>query len=50
MESGSAVQLTTRTMAHYTGNPNERKSESLRQAMLAVMAVAGYAHPAYWAP
>ncbi|NVO07226.1 MAG: CHAT domain-containing protein, partial [Rhodoferax sp.] len=50
VESESAKQLTTRTMAHYTANPNERKAESLRQAMLAVMQDARFGHPAYWAP
>ncbi len=50
VESGSAMQLTTRTMAQYTAHPGERKAESLRQAMLSVMQEPAYAHPAYWAP
>ena len=50
VESGSAVQLTTRTMANYIAHPGERKAESLRQAILSVMQEPAYVHPAYWAP
>ncbi|MES1978822.1 MAG: CHAT domain-containing protein [Pseudomonadota bacterium] len=50
VESESARQLTTATFAHYSQNPQAPKAESLRQAMLAVMARAEYSHPAYWAP
>lgn len=50
VESESAKALTTATFAHYSANPNAPKAESLRQAMLKVMAVPQYAHPAYWAP
>lgn len=50
VESESARQLTTATFAHYTQNPQAPKAESLRQAMLAVMARPGYSHPAFWAP
>ena len=50
VENESAKQLTTATFAHYTQNPQAPKAESLRQAMLAVMAQPKYAHPAYWAP
>jgi CHAT domain-containing protein len=50
VESESAKQLTTATMAHYAANAQAPKAESLRQAMLEVMAMPGYAHPAYWAP
>ncbi|MDY7577808.1 CHAT domain-containing protein [Herbaspirillum sp. RTI4] len=50
VESESAKQLTTATLAHYVENPSERKAESLRQAMLRVMAEPKYAHPAFWAP
>jgi len=50
VESESAKELTTSTFAHYAANPNAPKAESLRQAMLQVMANPKYAHPAYWAP
>ena len=50
VESGSAMQLTTRTMAHYSSHPEARKADSLRQAMLEVMQQPAYAHPAFWAP
>ena len=50
VENDSAKQLTTATFAHYMQNPQAPKAESLRQAMLAVMAQPKYAHPAYWAP
>lgn len=50
VESESATLLTTATFAHYAGNPQAPKAESLRQAMLKVMQMPRYAHPAYWAP
>lgn len=50
VESDSAKELTTRTFAHFTQNPNAPKAESLRGAMLQVMADPRYVHPAYWAP
>ena len=50
VESESARQLTTATFAHYSQNPQAPKAESLRQAMLGVMAQPAYAHPAFWAP
>ena len=50
VENESAKQLTTATFAHYMQNPQAPKAESLRQAMLTVMAQPKYAHPAYWAP
>ena len=50
VENESAKQLTTATFAHYMQNPQAPKAESLRQAMLTVMAQPQYAHPAYWAP
>ncbi|MES2282854.1 MAG: CHAT domain-containing protein [Pseudomonadota bacterium] len=50
VESESARQLTTATFAHYSQNPQAPKAESLRQAMLAVMARPEYSHPAFWAP
>ena len=50
VESESAKLLTTATFEHYAANPQSPKAESLRQAMLKVMAIPGYSHPAYWAP
>jgi CHAT domain-containing protein len=50
VESESAKELTTNTMKNYMANPTQRKAESLRQAMLTVMAEPQYQHPAYWAP
>jgi CHAT domain-containing protein len=50
VETESAKLLTTNTFLNYSANPNARKAESLRQAMLTVMAIPAYAHPAYWAP
>ena len=50
VESESAKQLTTATFDHYTRNPTAPKADSLRHAMLQVMAQPQYAHPAYWAP
>ncbi len=40
----------TATFERYTKNPQAPKAESLRQAMLKVMAMPKYGHPAYWAP
>ena len=50
VETDSAKLLTTRTFEHYTANPFAGKAESLRQAMLSVMAMPKYQHPAFWAP
>ncbi len=50
VESESARLLTTETFRHYAANPAAPKAESLRQAMLAVMALPQYRHPAFWAP
>jgi CHAT domain-containing protein len=50
VESESAKELTTNTMKNYMANPMQRKAESLRQAMLTVMAMPQYQHPTYWAP
>lgn len=50
VENDSAKQLTTATFAHYMQNPQAPKAESLRQAMLTLMAQPKFAHPAYWAP
>ena len=50
VDSESAKLLTTNTFASYTANPTERKAESLQKAMLKVMAMPGFEHPAFWAP
>jgi len=50
VDSESAVTLTTETFKNYQSKPTEAKAESLRQAMLTVMANPATAHPTYWAP
>ena len=50
VESDSAKELTTRTFAHFTRQAQAPKAQSLREAMLQVMADPRYAHPAFWAP
>ncbi|WP_342618026.1 CHAT domain-containing protein [Rhodoferax sp. GW822-FHT02A01] len=50
VESESAKELTSRTMQHYAASAQERKAESLRQAMIEVMAMPQFQHPAFWAP
>ena len=50
VESDSAKELTTRTFAHFMGHAQAPKADSLREAMLQVMADARYGHPAFWAP
>ena len=50
VESESAKLLTTATFTHYANHVTARKSESLRQAMLGVMAMPDFEHPAFWAP
>ena len=50
VESESAKLLTTGTFEHYAQNPQAPKAESLRQAMLKVMAMSQFTHPAFWAP
>lgn len=50
VETDSARLLTTATFEHHAANPQATKAESLRQAMLRVMARPKTAHPAYWAP
>ena len=50
VDSASAKELTTATFSHRAAHPTERKAESLRQAMLQVMAKPQQMHPAYWAP
>ena len=50
VESVSAKLLTTETFSHYAANAAAPKAESLRQAMLKVMAMPEYRHPAFWAP
>ncbi len=50
VETESAKLLTTRTFEHQARDPKASKAESLRQAMLSLMAQPAYAHPAFWAP
>jgi len=50
VESESAKELTTKTFAHFTANPTAPKAESLRNAILQVMADSKFSHPAFWAP
>jgi len=50
VESESAMQLTTATFAQYQSNPKTTRADALRSAMLKVMAMEPYAHPAFWAP
>jgi CHAT domain-containing protein len=50
VESDSARMLTTATFEHQAAHPRASKADSLRQAMLGVMAQPKYAHPAFWAP
>ncbi|MBC7649341.1 MAG: CHAT domain-containing protein [Vitreoscilla sp.] len=50
VDSASATLLTTATFDHYIANPQAPKAESLRQAMIKVMAIPAFAHPAYWSP
>lgn len=50
VESESAMMLTTHTFAAYKKNPQMRRAEALRQAMLETMKDKRFAHPTYWAP
>lgn len=50
VESESASLLTTGTFAHHMSHPTARRADSLRDAMLKVMAQPQFAHPAFWAP
>jgi len=50
VETESAKLLTTATFEHYTAHADAGKAESLRQAMLKVMEMPTYRHPAFWAP
>jgi len=50
VESESAKELTTRTFAHFVSQAQAPKADSLREAMLQVMANPRYSHPAFWAP
>lgn len=50
VESDSAKEITTKTLQHYTQNPNSNKAASLRNAILEVMNTPKYGHPAFWAP
>ena len=50
VESESAMQLTTNAFASYKKDTAMRRSEALRQSMLAVMKSPAFGHPAFWAP
>lgn len=50
VESESAMLLTTHTFAAYKKDPQIRRAEALKQAMVETMKLPQYAHPAYWAP
>lgn len=50
VESESAKEITTKTFDHFTQNAQAPKASSLRNAMLEVMNIPQYAHPAFWAP
>ena len=50
VESESAMLLTTQTFAAYKKDPELRRAEALRQAMLETMKLQRFAHPTYWAP
>ena len=50
VESESAMLLTTHTFAAYKKDPQMRRAEALKQAMVETMKLPQYAHPAYWAP
>jgi CHAT domain-containing protein len=50
VETKSATLITTGTFDFHAANSTASKAESLRQAMLEVMANPRYAHPAFWAP
>jgi CHAT domain-containing protein len=50
VESESAMRLTTQTFSTYQKDPQIRRSEALRQAMLTTMATPKFSHPTYWAP
>jgi len=50
VESESAMQLTTNAFASYKKDTAMRRSEALRQSMLAVMKSPAFGHPAFWVP
>ena len=50
VETVSAMNLTTHTFAAYKENPQIRRAEALRLAMLDTMKKPEFAHPTYWAP
>lgn len=50
VESESAKLLTTATFEHYASHPDATKADSLRSAIMKVMKLPRYSHPAYWAP
>jgi CHAT domain-containing protein len=50
VETVSAMNLTTHTFAAYKENPQIRRAEALRLAMLETMKRPEFTHPTYWAP
>ena len=50
VESESAMLLTTHTFEAYKKQPELRRAEALRQAMLHTLQTPRFAHPAFWAP
>lgn len=50
VKSESASLLTTGTFAYQSSNQNTLRAESLREAMLKVIAQPQFSHPAFWAP
>jgi len=50
VETVSAMNLTTKTMAAYKDNPQIRRAQALRLAMLDTMSTPAFKHPTFWAP
>ncbi len=50
VETVSAMNLTTKTMAAYQTNPSIRRAQALRLAMLDTMGNPTFKHPTFWAP
>lgn len=50
VESRSATLLTTETFKAYQADPKLTRAEALNRAVLSVMKLPEYRHPAFWAP
>jgi CHAT domain-containing protein len=50
VETVSAMNLTTKTMAAYKDNPQIRRAQALRLAILDTMNTPAFKHPTFWAP